>query len=173
VLLGDRNATVSSLQKRIVGEQRGRVPVGAQAEVDEVERIRELRVVQASGVIEIRRLHGHGDERVDRPGWEGGQDGGQVASVTACRGNALVHLVQLECRPKRVTVDERGQHCGWSFAQRNREPSACPPRLLGDQRSDSCSRLVRRRDDLSLERHDGFSRWPPKAARIADRSRFA
>ena len=92
---GDRDRAVGDLEHRVAGDERGGVAVGPEAEVDEVELVRELgRVARGRGRRGRASVTGIGRRRSSAGAGEAREQVGEVAVGVAVGGDPLVDLEQ-------------------------------------------------------------------------------
>ena len=103
------------------GHERGGVAVGADAEVREVEGVRQRLRVAVGGGLEVVVGDRHRADAALGADREALHQVGQVALVGARRGHPLVHLEDLDLRPVELEVLELGEHRPGVAAAADRE----------------------------------------------------
>ena len=156
----------------VPGDQGGRVAVGAEPQVREVEGVRKRGRVAVGGRVEVvvgDRHRANASLGADR---EALHQVGEVALGGAGRGHALVHLEDLGLGPVELVVLESGRTSARDRGHRSR-PSAQRPRsetaALTASTMTSAPRAV---DGVGIVQHLepvlghllGFSSWPPNCA---------
>jgi hypothetical protein len=174
LMSGDAHTPVGDGEQRITRHERGRVAVGAEAEVHEVEGPRQPVPVVLRGAPQIRSLHRHRDD-AGAEAVDGRVQVGEVA-VGVVRGNdPLVHLVERDAVPRQVGDTQVGPHPprGAPATHRERERAVSRDRIAAVLGNDSGRGLG---DSLRIGEHPqplahgvcGFSACPPNWLRIAD-----
>ena len=175
--LRDRDITVCNVEHGVTGNERGGVSVRAEAEVDEVERVRAALCVLRGGCFEIVRQTGIGRTSAAPPGgsarWSwvrlrSGSPSGRRARPPG-RWSPSPRAASLRGRRTSSTASGRRRRRSERAMVGDRDPARSAT-ICGAAPGDR----VGVGEDLDLERHQAlFSSCPPNCLRIADRRRSA
>ena len=133
-----RDALVGDIEDGVAGDQRGGMAVRAEAEMGEIEGLRQRRRIAVGRSLQVVVGHRHRADAALGADREALDQVCEVALVVSGRRHALVHLEDLGLRPVHLEVLELGEHRPRVAAAANRQGEVVPlgdggPRGLGDQ----------------------------------------